>query len=150
MDAAAPAALPDLDRTALLVVDVQRGFDDTGYWGPRDNPGCEDNIAALLSEWQQRSRPVVFVRHDSTEPASPLRPGHPGNAFKPIITGTPDLLVSKSVNSCFHGSCSPWTPPTPSTAPAPTAPASPPPTSPGSPPPVCTASSPPSSAPTRC
>jgi hypothetical protein len=23
--------LPDLDRLALLVVDVQRGFDDTGY-----------------------------------------------------------------------------------------------------------------------
>lgn len=38
--------LPDLDRLALLVVDVQRGFDDTGYWGPRNNPQCEDNIAA--------------------------------------------------------------------------------------------------------
>ena len=101
--AAAPAALPNLDRTALLVVDVQRGFDNADYWGPRDNPTCEDNIAALLSEWQQRSRPVVFVRHNSTEPASPLRPGQPGNDFKPIITGTPDLLVTKTVNSCFHG-----------------------------------------------
>ena len=30
--------LRDLSRTALLVVDVQRGFDDVTYWGPRDNP----------------------------------------------------------------------------------------------------------------
>ena len=25
------------DRRALIVVDVQRGFDDADYWGPRDN-----------------------------------------------------------------------------------------------------------------
>lgn len=25
--------LPDLDRMALLVVDVQQGFDDAEYWG---------------------------------------------------------------------------------------------------------------------
>lgn len=95
--------LPDLDRTALLVVDVQRGFDDADHWGPHNNPACESNIAALLAEWRGRRRPVVFVRHDSTEPESPLRPGQPGNGFKAIVTGEPDLLISKSVNSCFHG-----------------------------------------------
>jgi nicotinamidase-related amidase len=95
--------LPDLDRFALLVVDVQRGFDDVEYWGPRNNPECEDNITALLSAWRDRSRPVVFVRHDSTEVSSPLRPGQPGNDFKPIVIGDPDLLVTKHVNSCFHG-----------------------------------------------
>ena len=95
--------LPDLDRTALLVVDVQQGFDDTDYWGPRNNPACEQNVAVLLAEWRAHSRPVVFVRHDSTEPASPLRPGQPGNNFKAVVTGKPDLLVTKHVNSCFHG-----------------------------------------------
>jgi nicotinamidase-related amidase len=45
----------------------------------------------------------VFVRHDSTEPDSPLRPGEPGNELKPVVDGTPDLLVRKSVNSSFHG-----------------------------------------------
>lgn len=96
--------LPDLDRTALLVVDVQQGFDDADYWGPRNNPACESNIAALLAEWRERTRPVVFVRHDSTEAASPLRPSQSGNDFKAVVTGEPDLLVTKSVNSCFHGS----------------------------------------------
>lgn len=95
--------LLDPDRLALLVVDVQQGFDDAAYWGPRNNPSCEDNIAALLAEWRARHRPVVFVRHDSLEPRSPLRPGQSGNAFKELVTGQPDLLVSKSVNSCFHG-----------------------------------------------
>jgi len=95
--------LPDLDAMALLTVDVQQGFDDADYWGPRNNPGCEDNITALLRAWRARKRPVVFVRHDSTEPASPLRPGQPGNDLKPLLTGQPDLLVAKQVNSAFHG-----------------------------------------------
>ena len=95
--------LPALDRLALLIVDVQQGFDNGGYWGPRNNPGCEDNIAALLGSWRQHRRPVVFVRHDSTDPRSPLAPGQPGNDFKALVTGEPDLLISKTVNSCFHG-----------------------------------------------
>jgi nicotinamidase-related amidase len=95
--------MADLDRTALLVVDVQRGFDDGAYWGPRNNPGCEANVAELIAVWRAAGRPVVFVRHDSDEPHSPLRPGEPGNAFKPAVGGEPDLLVTKRVNSAFHG-----------------------------------------------
>lgn len=95
--------LRGLDRTALLVVDVQQGFDDADFWGPRNNPACEDNIRALLADWRGRGRPVVFARHDSTHSASPLHRGQPGNDFKPLLTGEPDLLVTKQVNSCFHG-----------------------------------------------
>jgi nicotinamidase-related amidase len=87
---------------ALVVVDVQRGFDDP-VWGRRDNPGCERNVAALIDRWREGGRPLVFVRHDSEEPGSPLAPGSPGNAFKDVVSGEPDLLVRKSVNSCFHG-----------------------------------------------
>jgi nicotinamidase-related amidase len=95
--------VPDLDRTALLAIDVQQAFGDAGYWGVRNNPACEDNIAALIAAWRDARRPVVFVRHDSAEPDSPLRAGTPGNAFQPVITGEPDLLVTKDVNSAFHG-----------------------------------------------
>jgi nicotinamidase-related amidase len=98
-----PATPAELDRLALVVVDVQRAFDDAAFWGPRNNPGCEDNISALLAAWRERGRPVVFVRHDSTEAGSPLAPGHEGNAFKPMVAGAPDLLVTKDVNSAFHG-----------------------------------------------
>ena len=67
------AELPDLDRLALVVVDVQRAFGDAAYWGMRDNPACEANVAALIEAWRARGRRVVFVRHDSVEPDSPLR-----------------------------------------------------------------------------
>lgn len=97
------ASLPDLDRLALFIVDVQCGFDDAEYWGPRNNPQCEDSIAALLAAWRERGRPVVFVRHDSAGASSPLRTGQLGNNFKAIVTGEPDLLVTKQVNSAFHG-----------------------------------------------
>jgi nicotinamidase-related amidase len=95
--------MPDLDRTALVVVDVQRAFDEADVWGPRNNPACEENVAALLAAWRAAGRPVVFVRHDSEEPGSSLAPDAPGNAFKPEIEGAPDLLVAKRVNSAFHG-----------------------------------------------
>ena len=68
---------PDAQH-ALVVIDVQQGFDDP-MWGRRDNPACEANIALLVDAWRQAERPVVLVRHDSTSPGSPLRPGQPGN-----------------------------------------------------------------------
>jgi nicotinamidase-related amidase len=88
---------------ALVVVDVQKAFDDADYWGPRNSPACEANVAALIEAWRARWQPVVFVRHDSDEQRSPLRPGEPGNALKEVVTGVPDLLVSKRVSSAFHG-----------------------------------------------
>ena len=91
-----------LDGAVLLLIDVQRGFDDAG-WGTRNNEACEANIEALLSHWRARERPIVFVRHDSREPGSPLAAGTSGNAFKDVITGEPDLLVTKHVNSAFYG-----------------------------------------------
>jgi nicotinamidase-related amidase len=92
----------DLDRTALLVVDVQVGMEDP-WWGRRNNPNCEANIAKLIAAWRAAKRPIVYVRHDSVRPDSPLRPGQPGNTLKPIVDETPDLLVVKHVNSAFYG-----------------------------------------------
>lgn len=91
------------DATALIVVDVQRAFDDEAYWGRRNNPACEDNVARLLATWRAAGQPVVFVRHDSVDVGSPLDPDAPGNAFKDCVDGEPDLLVAKHVNSAFLG-----------------------------------------------
>jgi nicotinamidase-related amidase len=88
---------------ALVVVDVQEGFDDP-TWGARSNPDCERNIRVLLRRWRRADRPVVLVRHDSLEAGSPLRPGQPGNEFKKVVAGKVDLVVVKSVHSAFHGS----------------------------------------------
>jgi nicotinamidase-related amidase len=94
-----------VNRSALLVLDVQKAFDDPG-WGRRNNPACERNIGALIRTWRERGQPVVFIRHDGLEEEAPydtLRHGTPGNAFKEVVNGEPDLLVAKHVNSAFHG-----------------------------------------------
>ena len=96
-------------NAALVVVDVQQGFEEVGYWGTRNNPSADDNIAALIDGWQASGRPVVFVRHDSVTPGSPLRAGYEGNGFKEYVErrrgkgGGAELLVTKSVNSAFLG-----------------------------------------------
>ncbi|QNN51832.1 cysteine hydrolase family protein [Nocardioides mesophilus] len=92
----------DLDGSALVVVDAQAGFDDP-WWGTRNNPDCDRHIAALVTEWARTGRPLVYVRHDSDSPDSPLHPSRPGNELKPYLEPEPDLLVTKQVNSAFHG-----------------------------------------------
>jgi nicotinamidase-related amidase len=67
--------MPNLDRCALVIVDVQKGFDDLSYWGPtgrRNNPACERNLRAHLSS---------LVRTDA------LKPELTGQA----LSGEPDL-----------------------------------------------------------
>jgi len=87
----------------LLLIDVQRGFDEP-KWGRRNNATAEANIARLLEVWRRLGRPIVHVRHHSTEPLSPLRPAQPGAAFKPEAEPEPgEPVYTKSVNSAFIG-----------------------------------------------
>lgn len=97
------------ENAALVVIDVQNGFEEEAYWGPRNNPEADRNIAGLIDAWQASGRPVVFVRHDSAKPGSPLRTGQSGNEFKAYVEerrgkgSGPELLLTKSVNSAFYG-----------------------------------------------
>ena len=90
-------------NTALLIIDVQQGFDDP-MWGKRNNPDVEANIALLLKKWRAEKRPVIHVQHCSVNPIYPLHPDNAGNAFKPeatTIAGEP--IFQKTVNSAFIG-----------------------------------------------
>ncbi|WP_405390158.1 cysteine hydrolase [Streptomyces sp. NBC_01102] len=97
------------ENAALVVVDVQQGFEEDAYWGPRNNADADRNIAGLIDAWQAGGRPVVFVRHDSLKPDSPLRAGYSGNGFKEYVEERrgkgrgPELFLTKSVNSAFYG-----------------------------------------------
>lgn len=90
-------------NTVLLIIDVQKGFDEP-IWGARNNPQAEDNIARLLGAWRKNGRPVFHIQHMSLSPTSPLYPSHPGNAIKDVLlplAGEP--LIQKNVNSAFIG-----------------------------------------------
>ena len=94
---------PRADAAALVIVDVQKGFDDPS-WGNRNNPGAEQNISSLLSYWREFGLPVFHVRHLSLEKGSPLAPGEPGSEIKDIVRPAEnEPVIEKNVNSAFIG-----------------------------------------------
>lgn len=98
------ASLPA--SAALLIIDVQLAIDDPRWaeHGPRNNPDAEDKMATLLAAWRQAGRPVIHVRHESTEPDSTYRPGGPGSDFKACVRpAAGETVIAKKVHSAFIG-----------------------------------------------
>lgn len=85
----------------LVVVDVQVGLDDPWY-GQRNNPDCERNIARVLAAWRKTGRSIAYTQHFSERPGSPLRAGEPGSALKEDIgPGRDEPIFPKRSNSAF-------------------------------------------------
>ena len=55
------------------------------FWGKRNNPNAEENIAKLLITWRETNRPVIHIQHLSLLPDSPLRSGYSGSEIKDIV-----------------------------------------------------------------
>jgi nicotinamidase-related amidase len=87
---------------ALILIDVQKGFLDSAFWGMSNNPNFEIHMFKLLKIFRELKLPVLHVQHLSTEEKSPLRPGQNGVEF---ITGFEpkhgERIFQKSVNSAF-------------------------------------------------
>jgi nicotinamidase-related amidase len=90
-------------QTALILIDIQKGFDQIDYWGDhRNNPEAEVNAARLLALWRENDFSIFHIKHCSLNPNSILVEGHPGNDFKEItapIAG--ETIIKKNVNSAF-------------------------------------------------
>lgn len=92
-----------VSSAALIPIDMQRAFDEPS-WPRRNNPDIDANGQRLLAAWRGKGLPVIHVRHDSVDPASTLRPGLPGHAFRPGFEPQGDEpVVPKSVNCAFIG-----------------------------------------------
>jgi nicotinamidase-related amidase len=90
-------------NAGLLVIDVQKGFDDP-KWGPRNNPDAEQRIAELLGAWRNAQRPIFHVQHLSRLNDSPLHPRNPGCQIKELVQpGKNEPVFQKDVNSAFIG-----------------------------------------------
>ncbi len=93
------------DRPALLLIDIQKGFEDVVYWGgQRNNPMAETKAAELLKIWREYGLPVFHIRHCSTNPIFPLHETNAGNAFHElVIPAEGEPVIRKQVNSAFIG-----------------------------------------------
>lgn len=88
----------------LMILDVQKGFDDP-YWGKRNNPQAEENILRLLIEWRKRKWKVIYSKHLSVLPQSPLY--HKNKTATDIKEALQpqegEVVFTKNVNSAFIG-----------------------------------------------
>ncbi len=93
------------DKPALILIDIQKGFDDIAYWGGhRNNPDAETNAGKLLNFWRQNNLPIFHIQHCSSNPNSRLAEKTIGNEFKEVVKpkdGEP--IIKKNVNSAFIG-----------------------------------------------
>jgi len=93
------------DRPALLLIDIQKGFDDIEYWGgQRNNPAAEIKASQLLKIWRDNKLPIYHIRHCSSILTSLLHETNAGNEFKDLVSpieGEP--IIKKNVNSAFIG-----------------------------------------------
>src|SRR3954454_22168190 len=90
---------------ALVVIDVQRAFDQWEAAGMRrNNPDAVEKIVELLSAFRGRGRPVFHIRHQGVRPNSSFLPdgeGYPVKDEAREIEGEP--FIVKRVNSAFIG-----------------------------------------------
>ncbi|MFY0631294.1 MAG: cysteine hydrolase [Flavobacteriaceae bacterium] len=90
---------------ALLLIDLQKGFEDEAYWGGnRNNKDVELKSKHLLEKWRSMKLPVFHIRHSSQNPISKLHASHPGFEFCDEVTPLPnETVITKNVNSAFIG-----------------------------------------------
>jgi nicotinamidase-related amidase len=93
------------DIPALLLIDIQKGFDNLDYWGGERNNSCaEGNAGRILTLSRESGLPVFHIQHCSTIPSSPLHESNAGNAFKEsVIPIRRETIIRKKVNSAFIG-----------------------------------------------
>ena len=96
---------PHPSRTALVVIDVQRAFDEWEAAGKRrNNPDAVARIADLLAAFRAAHALVLHVRHQGTASTSSFRPegtGYPVKDEARERAGEP--VIVKQVNSAFIG-----------------------------------------------
>lgn len=92
-----------MNKKALLIVDVQKAFDDK-KWGKRNNLDAEENILKLLNFFREENWPIIYIKHLSDNPASLFYPENKGFEIKEIVKPEEkDLILTKKVNSSFIG-----------------------------------------------
>ena len=93
------------DRPALILIDIQKAFDNLEYWGgQRNNLEAENNAGELLKLWRDNKLPIFHIKHCSSNLTSLLSETNEGNEFKDIVRPIDgETIIKKNVNSAFIG-----------------------------------------------
>ena len=93
------------ERPALILIDIQKGFEDIAYWGgQRNNPDAELHASELLKIWRDNGLPIFHIQHCSTILTSPLHETNAGNRFNDLVApAEEEPVIKKNVNSAFIG-----------------------------------------------
>jgi len=93
------------DRPALILMDIQKAFDNIAHWGgQRNNANAEAKAAELLNIWRDNKLPIFHVKHCSSNPNSQLNETNEGNEFKDIVAPIDgESIIKKNVSSAFIG-----------------------------------------------
>lgn len=93
------------DRPALILIDIQKGFNNVEYWGgQRNNLDAEKNASELLKLWRENNLPIFHIKHCSSNPTSLLNETNAGNEFLDIVKPIgSEPVIKKNVNSAFIG-----------------------------------------------
>ena len=53
-----------IQNADLILIDIQKGFDDEEYWGGnRNNKNAEEKSAIILNKWRKLNLPVLHIVH---------------------------------------------------------------------------------------
>ena len=92
-------------HTALVLVDVQKAWDELEATGKRrNNPEAVKHIADILACFRAKHALIIHIRHASPDPTSLLRHDRSGYAVRDEACERPgEPVLIKHVNSSFIG-----------------------------------------------
>jgi nicotinamidase-related amidase len=101
--------MADPQSTALIVVDVQRAFDEWEASGKRrNNPDAVARISELLAAFRDRRAPIFHIRHEGTKPTSSFL--HVSSVASPSSSSASTAPSSAPIwkAACVRRASRPW------------------------------------------
>ncbi len=90
-------------KSALVIIDVQKGMWENPAYPPHDDAGVLARITLLIERARACGTPILYVQHHGAG-NHPFQPGRPGFPFHDRIAPQPgDDVTVKHDSSAFHG-----------------------------------------------
>ena len=89
-------------KTALLLIDVQKGFQKEG-WGQRNHPQAEEKMILVWDHFRQTQQEVIHVRHRSQLPQGSFYKESGRQFMEGFEPLSGETVFEKTVNSAFIG-----------------------------------------------